>query len=119
MRYKTPILLSLVFLPLLMMLGGCDSINEYRAQKILNGGWVGPTATKNPGPLYCYRTLGTPMCYYEPLPGEEERLIGSYTIPTCPSQSKIIDPVPSQEPQEVIYRSLPGHNGPINIRKLN
>lgn len=31
-----------------------------------------------PEPIYCYRTLGTAMCYDEPREGEKSRLVGYF-----------------------------------------
>ena len=60
-------------------LGGCGihDILKHRSteRSILMTGWVKPKVYFAE-PIYCYRTLSTPMCYDEPREGDEFRLIG-------------------------------------------
>ena len=60
-------------------LGGCgiSDITKYRSteRSILLTGWAKPRGYVA-DPIYCYRTLSTPMCYDEPREGDEFRLIG-------------------------------------------
>ena len=62
-------------------LGGCSmqDILKYRSSEhsILAMGWVKPKA-HFAEPVYCYRTLATPMCYEAPREGDEGRLIGYF-----------------------------------------
>ncbi len=62
-------------------LGGCgvENLLKYRSteRSILETGWVKPKV-HYAEPIYCYRTLSTPMCYDEPRDGEENRLVGYF-----------------------------------------
>ncbi len=62
-------------------LGGCgiQDIFKYRSTEhsILAMGWVKPKA-HFAEPIYCYRTLATPMCYEAPREGDEARLVGFF-----------------------------------------
>lgn len=62
-------------------LGGCSLKDVAKARStersILQLGWVKPKVYF-PEPIYCYRTLGTPMCYDEPREGQENRLVGYF-----------------------------------------
>lgn len=77
---KPAILLSLT-VALAVSLGGC-SINDIvknrsTERSILQTGWVKPKI-HYAEPIYCYRTLATPVCYEEPREGEESRLVGFF-----------------------------------------
>lgn len=118
MRYHTPILLSLFFIPVLILLSGCNAVEEYRTAKILNSGWIGPTAQKTAPALYCYETLADPMCYNEPQPGQEGRLIAFYPgLPPC--EKKIEE---SFEQEEIFFdireEKRIMERRPIDIRPL-
>jgi hypothetical protein len=62
-------------------LGGCglEDLVKHRSteRSIIETGWVTPRVHL-PEPIYCYRTLGTAMCYDEPREGEESRLVGHF-----------------------------------------
>jgi hypothetical protein len=62
-------------------LGGCglEKIANYRSteRSIITNGWVKPRVYFAE-PIYCYRTLSTPMCYDEPREGEESRVVGYF-----------------------------------------
>ena len=45
-----------------LLLSACADDYEYECQ---------------PAPIYCYRTLGGPICYAQERPGQENRLIAS------------------------------------------
>ncbi len=71
----------LIAVSLGFVLGGCgiQDITNHRSteRSILQIGWVKPTVYIAE-PIYCYRTLGTPMCYDEPRQGDESRIIGFF-----------------------------------------
>ncbi len=62
-------------------LGGCglEDILKHSSTEhsILETGWVKPKV-HYAEPIYCYRTLSTPMCFDEPREGEEFRLVGYF-----------------------------------------
>lgn len=62
-------------------LGGCsfNDIRKHRSteRSVLQTGWLKPKVYIAE-PIYCYRTLGTPMCYDEPREGQENRLVGYF-----------------------------------------
>ena len=71
----------LVVASLCLALGGCgfQDILKHRSteRSIIETGWVKPKV-HFAEPIYCYRTLSTPMCYDEPREGEESRLVGYF-----------------------------------------
>ena len=46
--------------------------------ELLQAAYVGPDRFPPPPPVFCYRTLAEVDCYAEPLPGEQNRLVGAY-----------------------------------------
>ncbi len=74
-----PVFFVLIAVSLGFALGGCSisDILKHRSteRSILQTGWVKPKV-HFPEPIYCYRTLSTPMCYAEPREGDESRIVG-------------------------------------------
>lgn len=74
-----PVFSVLIAVSLGFALGGCSISNilKHRSteRSILQTGWVKP-AVYFAEPIYCYRTLSTPMCYDEPREGDESRIVG-------------------------------------------
>ncbi len=72
---------STFFVLLAVSLGGCSlsdiAKNRSTEYSVLQTGWLKPKV-HHPEPIYCYRTLGSPMCYDEPREGEENRLVGHF-----------------------------------------
>ncbi len=62
-------------------LGGCgvEYITKFHSNErsIIETGWAKPQV-HYADPIYCYRTLSTPMCYDEPRQGEENRIVGYF-----------------------------------------
>ncbi len=77
-RSNSPVLIAV---SLGLALGGCglQDILKHRSteRSILETGYVKPKV-HFAEPIYCYRTLATPMCYDEPREGEESRLVGYF-----------------------------------------
>ncbi len=46
--------------------------------RMLRHGWLERRYIA-PSPIYCYRTISSPDCYKTPQPGQERRLIASFT----------------------------------------
>ncbi len=76
-----PTLFMLCAVSLGFALGGCgfQDILKHRSteRSILGTGWVKPKV-HYAAPIYCYRTLGSPMCFEEPREGDENRLVGQF-----------------------------------------
>ena len=76
-----PVSLILIAVSLGFALGGCgfSDILKHRSTEhsVLQTGWLKPRAYFAE-PIYCYRTLSTPMCYDEPREGDEFRLVGYF-----------------------------------------
>lgn len=52
--------------------------------------------------VYCYRTLGQPMCYHQKHAGQEERLLGYFEVEYLPDGAVVADaPAPEPGPVEV------------------
>ena len=76
---------SKIFVLLAVSLGfalaGCGlrdiAKNRSTEHSILQTGWVKPKV-HFAEPIYCYRTLATPMCYDEPREDQENRLVGHF-----------------------------------------
>jgi len=102
-------------------LSGCSAINDWRATQIYTAGYLKALPEKAPPPLYCYETLGQPMCYPEPIPGAEDRLIDYYMGP--PPCSKRLAERSAQENQITVGEGQPYPgprypDSPIVIRPL-
>ena len=69
------------------LLGGCNATNvnpfAYLIDEVdvLNAGRYKHKVRNDPGPLFCYQTLGEADCYVEPVPAEHRRLQGYYGTP--------------------------------------
>ncbi|MEB3702548.1 hypothetical protein Bealeia1_01657 [Candidatus Bealeia paramacronuclearis] len=106
-----------VLLITFLCLSGCSAINDYRATQIYTSGYLKALPEKTQPPLYCYETIDKPMCYPEPIPGAEDRLIDYYEgpPPPCPKEA------PIQKPSKPEGKPYPGPrfpNSPIVIRPL-
>jgi len=105
----------------LVGLGGCNAINDWRATQVYTSGYLKALPEKAPPPLYCYETLGTPMCYPEPLPGAEDRLIDYYEgPPPCPKRQPQRPPQPhhQSDSEGVPYPGPRYPDSPIVIKPL-
>ncbi len=110
---------------ILVSLTGCERYNNERAKLILSKGWVGPTQRMDPPPLYCYKTIGYPDCYPEPLPGQQLRLISAY-YQKPPEPVKYCPPKGTSQPiieeefsfEESVIEPFPT-TGPIKITPLS
>jgi hypothetical protein len=73
-----------------MLLAGC-SVDNYTnvnpaaglvdETDVLRAGRFKSKVGQDPGPLFCYQTLGEAECYVEPVPEEHRRLRGYYGTP--------------------------------------
>lgn len=64
-----------------LALGACSRATEpFRMNntEVLQANFMQHQPLPPPPTTYCYATLGQPMCYRQPLPGEGGRLIESY-----------------------------------------
>lgn len=71
-------------------LEGCQHGSSLVSTTYLTGrGWAQAAEPYQPAPLYCYQTLGHPVCYKEPLTtqGAQERFIEGYQPPSVPPVS--------------------------------
>lgn len=41
--------------------------------------------------VYCYRTLGQPMCYHQKHMGQEERLLGYFEVESIPDGAVVVE----------------------------
>lgn len=74
---------NIALLIITILLSACNPFALYKpnSQKIVKRGWAKKDYVPLPE-LYCYKTLGEPLCYKEPLHGVEERLHGFYDVTT-------------------------------------
>ena len=113
---SAPIVLSVL---ILMGLSGCSAINDYRATQVYTSGYLKALPEKPQPPLYCYETIGAPMCYPTPIPGAEDRLIDYYSgPPPCPKQKQATTPHISAPEDAKPYPGPRYPDSPIVIRPL-
>lgn len=70
-----------------LLLAGCGHGESLvSTTKLTARGWARPPETPDVPTLYCYRTLGEPVCYKEPLPSPigADRFIASQHPPLTP-----------------------------------
>lgn len=75
--YRTTYVAALAVM-ILITLGGCSGFPEnshWTEAKAVDYGWLKPRAQAIT-PTYCYRTIGTPVCYGWPLDEGGTRLVG-------------------------------------------
>lgn len=53
--------------------------------------------------VYCYRTLGQPMCYHQQHRGQDDRLLGYFEVEGMPPGAQVMD-APPADPGPVIVR---------------
>jgi hypothetical protein len=70
--------LAVIAAVLTVALGGCSGFPEnsqWTEAKVVESSWLKPRALAVT-PSYCYRTIGTPVCYGWPKEHQETRLVG-------------------------------------------
>ena len=75
MRIFNPAVIAAV---IAVALGGCSGFPEnsqWTEGKVVESSWLKPRALPV-SPSYCYRTIGTPVCYDWPKEHQETRLVG-------------------------------------------
>ncbi|MCX7338362.1 MAG: hypothetical protein NTX76_03655 [Alphaproteobacteria bacterium] len=68
----------MLLVTMMMALSACNPFWPAKpdSEKIVKSGWAEKGQAYDPPPLYCYKTLGDPVCYAYPLEGGESRLVG-------------------------------------------